>query len=168
MSKGSIRSTTPHPTRVMLKYFLKSPRLRTAVGRSYNVSTILSRIRTPQSFITSIPIRSRYPFWMAKEHSNCHWCTSLPRSVGIYWPTCQSLRIYHREYKTSPKSGEFPKEDHYYVRCRFRVCSGSNSVICKCEEHPLYYCPKFKSMSHDCKLFLVIVCAWIVWNLGIF
>ena len=28
----------------------------------------------------------------------------------------------------------------------------SHCVICKYEKHPLYYCPKFKGMSHECKL----------------
>ena len=33
--------------------------------------------------------------------------------------------------------------------------ASSHCVVCKCEKHPLYYCPKFKGMSHDCKLSVV-------------
>ena len=33
--------------------------------------------------------------------------------------------------------------------------SVSHCVVCKYEKHPLYYCPKFKGMSHECKLSVV-------------
>ena len=32
---------------------------------------------------------------------------------------------------------------------------GTHCIVCKTERHPLHYCPRFKSMSHDRKLSMV-------------
>ena len=150
-----------HQTHV--KMILDAPQLRDGSGKELrhlhdviqqHLGALKSMDQEPSpSSIIELKLDTTTMFeWQRHTQSS----TSLLRHFGIHRPPSSGLRDLYT-FKEATETRSSRQEDIYFSFSANVDSSSNQCLLCKTEKHPLYSCPKFKSLPHDKRISAVKV-----------